>query len=396
MANITPGEARIGWGVFLAANGSISKEDLQNEVDQLGVGIISDRMYRHYRALYAAGYDHYIPINRFDILQSAEPFGNESANSRYKYADLGAAVRVTVVRDSPFTFLAVAARVSDAGVTLTVEESSIGAALSKGRQRLRPGDFLRIDFIEGPKPSVDGRLVDKPEAHPRAQSWLLDVEFNRLRSVVEFTDGTAMPVDTCPVRLAARDGGPVAADVLGRRLYHLLDAIENTRSLFNDVADHQTVGFTERVFPVRISHVQMESPLEVTILVPVGVVSVLGIAYSILKGGPVAFKTVQDGRLSGAQARRERALAESTELDNDLKRLLIRDAIRRHLASSGAELTAEADPSRLFRNTLDQLMTNLDGLGQESVTGLELPAAADPGDDVLEQPSAQEEGPPIE
>lgn len=395
MANITPGEARIGWGVFHAANGRISRENLQDEVDQLGVGTISARMYRHYRTLYSAGYDHYIPINRFDVLRSAEPFGNESANSRYRYAELDAPVRVTVVRDSPFTFLAVAARISDAGVSLTVEEPSIGTALSKGRERLRPSEFLRIDFLEESKPSVDGRLVDKPEVAPRGQSWLLEVEFNRLRSVVEFTDGSAMPVDTCPVRLAASDGGAVAADVLGRRLFHLLDAVENTRSLFNDVADQQTVGFTERVFPVQITHVQMDSPLEVTILVPVGVVSVLGIAYSILKGGPVAFKTVQDGRLSGAQARKERALARSTELDNELKQHLIRDTIRRHLASNGAELTAEAEPSRLFRNALDQLKSNLNGLSQEAVTGLELPAAAAPDGDVVERPSAEEEGPSL-
>lgn len=390
MANITPGEARIGWGVFLAANGEISKQDLQNEVDQLGVGLISDRMYRHYRSLYAAGYDHYIPINRFDVLQSAQPFGNESANSRYKYSELGAPVRVTVVRDSPFTFLGVAARVSDAAVTLLVDDSTVGASLARGPGKVGPGEFLRVDFIDGSKPSVDGRLVDKPEAQPQADSWLLEVEFNRLRSVVEFTAGRAMPADVCPVRLDADDGGPVAADVLGRRLFNLLDAIENTRSLFNDVADSDARGFDDRVFPARISHVQMDSPLEVTILVPVGVVGVLGILYSILKGGPVAYKTVQDGRLSGAQARREHALAEGVELDNDLKRVIVHQAIRRELQSSGADLAPRSEPSRVFDNTLRQLMSNLDALEQESVTGLELPAAADPGEDAAPLPEVDE------
>jgi hypothetical protein len=246
VANITPGQARVGWGVFLAANGELTKPDLQAEVDQLGVGVISDRMFRHYHSLFRSGYDHYIPINRFDILQAAEPFGNESANSRYRYSDLGQTVRVVAVRDQPFTFLAIAKRASDAGMTLQIDEESVAETLTKGRLRLRAGEYLRVDFLEGTKPSADGRLLDRPEKHPKEDSWLLEIEFSRLRSVVEFTDGSPMAADVCPVRLDASDGGPVAADVLGRRLYHLLDAVENTRSLFNEVAQNEAPGFSDR------------------------------------------------------------------------------------------------------------------------------------------------------
>jgi hypothetical protein len=120
----------------------------------------------------------------------------------------------------------------------------------------------------------------------------------------------------------------------------------------------------------------MTSPLEVVALVPVGVVSVLGIAYSLVKAGSIAFKTLQEGRLVGAQARRERAVADATEIENDLRRTIVKSAIRRYLESEGASLQADAQTSRLFDNTLEQLIENVDGLRREAVTGLELPGGA--------------------
>lgn len=378
MANISPGEARLGWEIFLGSNGRLGKSDLEAQASQLGVGAISDRMYRHYRSLFKEGYDHYIPINRFDVLRAAEPFGNESANSRYKYSDLSVPVRVMAVRDKPYTFLAVSTRVSDAGIALQVVDPIVGESLVKGKASLRVGELLRIDFLRGSRPSVDGQLLDRAERHPTEESWLLDVEFTQLRSVVEFVRGRPMPSDDLAVRLVAADGGPVAADVLGKRFFHLLDAIENARSLVNDVADRETVRFFERATPARIERVHMDSPLEVVLVLPVGVGLVFGVVWALVRGGPKAYQRIQDGRLSGALTKKEHALAKSIEIDNSAKEdrnktsALVHEIIRSELVERGASLRPIADPSRLFAASLDQLVENTDSLSREAVSDVEL------------------------
>lgn len=392
MANITPGEARVGYSVYLAANGDISADELQAQLDQLGAGKLSDRMYRHYRALYAAGYDHYIAINRFDILQAAEPYTNESANSRYSFSELGQAVQVTVLHPEPFTFLAIATRVSDAGLSLDVTDPDVGPTLTKGAHRISPGDYLRVDFLEAQAPSANGRLVDKPERYPSGDRWLLEVEFNRLRSVVEFVQGDSLPADVCPVRLVTDDGDSVAADVLGRRLFHLLDAIENARSLLNQAMSTDD-DFADRAPPAEITYVKMDSPLEVVLGVPIGVVTVVGFVWQVLKHLPVAYKQVEEGRLVGAQARTERAVAESHELDNMTKRAAVLDVLTERAAAHGAVVNPAQIEVRRLDQTLAQLEANLLQLEYEDVEALDLPESAQVGEveEAVEAPSVDED-----
>jgi len=378
LANISPAEARIGYQVFLSLGPDTSREALQTEVEQLGVPHISVRMFRHYNALFSAGYDHYIPINRFDILRASEPFGNESANSRYRYSEVETPVRVTVMRDEPFTFLGIARRVSDAGIALEVTSEDVGVALTKGRARLKPGEYVRVDFLEGSQASAEGRVVDKPEPHPAGGSWLVEVEFSRLRSVVEFTAGEPMPARSINVRLLASDDGAVAADVLGRRLYFLLDAVENARAMVNEIAETESTGFEERAYPARIDRVHMDSPLEVDLQLPIGVGVTFSVVWALLKGGPRAFLMIQQARLTGAQTRKEHALARSVELDNDVKTeraatvSFVHQVIRSELEERGAVLNAGTSTSRRFESAVDQLIHDVDGLTQEEVTGVEM------------------------
>lgn len=380
MANITLGEARIGWEVFHAARGSLSQQELQSEVDQLSIGKISDRMFQHYRSLYDHGYDHYITINRFDILKGAQPFSNESANSRYRYSSLGRTVRVTVMRESPYTFLAFATSISDAGITLRVKDEIIGERLRVGKARIRSTDYLHIDSFKSDEQSVDGRLADKIERNPIDGTHRIDIEFTRLRSVAEFTGGSSMSVLDSPLALIAGDEEAIAADTLGRRIYYMLEAVENVRALLNDVAARETYAYHDRAYPAQVRTIAMQSPLVIVLVTPGIIISTIGAAWLLIKQAPVAYRTIQEGRLAGAQTARERAVVEGISLDNDIKRdnrdtsAIMHELVRESLRSNGADLRPPDNESRLFENTLDQLRDNLTGLLDEGVVSLGLPA----------------------
>lgn len=374
MANITPGEARVGYEVFRSTDGQLSQNELQREVDQLGIRV-SDRMFQHYRNLLNAGYDGYVSINRFDIIEGDQRLRYESAIGRYKFSEIGRAARVTVLRDDPFTFLALATRVSDAGFVLQLEDSASSQSIAKGRMALRPRDLVRVDLLEGVQSSVEARVVDKPDFNPATEVWLVDLEFTRLRSVVEFTSGEELAPESVPIRLLAADQDSVPADVLARRISLVLDALEGARTLFNDVAETQAHAYLRRASPARVSNLSMASPIEIVLVVPIGVASILASAALLANRFGVTFKTVQDGRLSGANARQRRAAARSIELDNELKVVLVQRRIREILEGDGAELDGGEEPTRSFRHAFDRLTRTIDALGEESVTSLELPAA---------------------
>ena len=206
---------------------------------------------------------------------------------------------------------------------------------------------------------------------------MVEVEFRRLRSVAEFVEGDALPAQEARVRLVADDGGPVAADVLGRRLFYLLESVENARALLNQVAGTDG-AFHDRAYPARISYVQMDSPSEIVLVVPLGVLSLVALVWGGLKQLPVAYKTVKDGQLSEAQARSANADAESKELDNVVKKTQVKRYLERLATEIGADADADHADQHQLDQTLVQLEESLEQLNAQDVTELELPAAVDP------------------
>lgn len=59
--------AKTGWELFANADGSVTQEQLTEELERRGLPAVSDRMYDHYGRLRRFGIDSYMPINEFDI-----------------------------------------------------------------------------------------------------------------------------------------------------------------------------------------------------------------------------------------------------------------------------------------------------------------------------------------
>ncbi len=351
----------------------VDRQELSEQTANAGAGDVSERMFRHYRALFHAGYENYVPINRFDLVRSMDPFMHDTADSRYAYVEFGEPVRATILRDAPMVFFATASDISEAGVMLLVDEDQGGRSLARGANSLRVGDSLRLDLLGATRGAIDGRVVERVEELPGEARWRVVVEFFRLQSVLEFVEREPLARLPCPVRLVADDGGPVPADQLGVRVFNLLDALESSRFLLNDFIDRGAPAERRRASPAKVSRLSMDSPLEVLLDVAPHVVTIVASASALLAGGAVAYRNVQEGRLAGAQADREREVAAGQHLDNLEKYRVLRQSVVQDLERDDVNLSEPVQLSRVGEDVLKRLERNFEALAGSGVYELQVP-----------------------
>ena len=177
MPNATPRDTRAGWEIFLESDEWITLEDLNDELLATGFGPISERTFRHYHQLYAAGYTRYISINRFDVARASEPYGNSSSKGRYSYRSSDATVDVTFVK--PDRLLEVSGRateVGDVGAVVMFDGTEVERSLT----RLRPtiGEPVVIRFVEAGQ-TIMGRITKVDLSSFPAR---IEVEYRNLMS----------------------------------------------------------------------------------------------------------------------------------------------------------------------------------------------------------------------
>ncbi len=376
MANATPAAARTGWQLFRLSGFQDDLKTINGRLHEAGYGPVSKRMHNHYRSLAAAGYDHYVPINRFDIARASEPFEGDSATNRYSYVDSRRPLTLTFIRDGhPVEVQGQSRLLSEIGLTVNIT----GKGRVAGLRQLgaRPGEYVAMD-MPGPDESLHGRLIGPPEFGEEKALAILDIEFTRLHSVTEFSDFEPLASSQWNLKLAAEDGGALGADVFGRRIYYLLELVEISRSMVNEVLASEAQAAKVRATPPGIERLEMDSPIEVTF---VGAAAVFGIPLSIfglIRSGIWAWQKVEDARLTRASGRRERAEAERVELGNKKLReendtlTLLHTMARSSIQDSGQPLGDAKEPSnRLRQLTTRDLPAALEGLARQGVTDLE-------------------------
>ena len=184
MANVSVRDARAGYQLFRAAGGDTSRPELNAELVDGGYGPISDRMFRHYRSLLAAGYNHYISINRFDVARAASRYEDLSASPRYPFAYVGEGVRLIAAKgDRLWQAAGRLDYVSEAGASIELVDPEYAEGLA--RVRLAPGDFLTLQFLE----SGQLRHARVVEVNKSIDPPNLEVQFTELVSLAEFAVG---------------------------------------------------------------------------------------------------------------------------------------------------------------------------------------------------------------
>lgn len=378
MPNATPGAARVGWELYRLSGFTAVRDELIEQLEQAGFGTVSDRMYKHYRSLAAAGYDHYVSINRFDIARAAQPFEHEAASNRYVYRPVSRTVRLTVVRaGEPYGVMSQTERVSEAGALLVVNDPPTVAGIRDAR--LRTGEHVQLDFLDPPA-TVHARIAAEVEiVDNEPASATIEVEFSRLRPVSEFTSATPMDADHMVVRLAARDDGPVPLDVVGRRVFYLFEALEIARSLVNEVIVTEATSSELFAQPLEVERLSMQSPIEVLTYGAPAVVTVLGSAWAILRGATALAQQVQDARLTGAQVKREQeetrrvALHSDRIEDENQTSHLIHRRIREILSDQVTLSPPPADLTPRFVNLVEkQIASSVEGLVRQDVNDVEI------------------------
>src|SRR4051794_1605791 len=67
MANAPSEDSEVGYDLYRQSGFALSRADLNDRLADEGRKPVSQRTFRHFRALQRAGYDRYVSINRFDV-----------------------------------------------------------------------------------------------------------------------------------------------------------------------------------------------------------------------------------------------------------------------------------------------------------------------------------------
>lgn len=306
MANITPGDARAGFEVFRNANGEISLEDLNQRLTKAGHAPVSDRMYRHYRHLSAAGFNRYISINRFDVARASEPYENLSSNSRYRYTRSATGVRVTFPRGRRLVeAYGTAEEIGETGLILAFDDLGTVKALKAEATRPRVGDELRIELLDPPQ-QFDARVIDIDKSGKKLVT--IEVEFERLQSIAEFIGREPLPRARYSIQLVTEHEADFTVDFVGRQVYNLFELVEIARALVNEAAD---MSKQDRYAPIpHVYQLSMKSPLYTELGMPTIVASVLSISVAVL-GVAAAYEKWRKKRLENNSLETENKVAEA-------------------------------------------------------------------------------------
>jgi hypothetical protein len=257
MTNAKPADVRAGWALYLA-NPDISLDDLNRELEHGGFGPVSPRMFGHYRHLVAHGYDRYISINRFDVARAARPYEGASTSARYRYYESEVSVTLIITNaQGVFEARGRAQRVGEVGAMLSFEGQDTLAGLK--RAKLAANDYVHLLF-ERQVQAVVARISER-EADD--ELMLVEVEFARLQPIGKFVDTSAVPTDEFTLLVKGAEPSDRAADLIGRRMYFVLEALESCRAMANEVLDDPEGEHVETVTAPQITQLQLINPLAI-------------------------------------------------------------------------------------------------------------------------------------
>jgi hypothetical protein len=386
VANASSADVRTGWLLF-RSDPNITLDSLNGALVSKGRGKVSERMFGHYRHLVSHGYDRYISINRFDVARAARPYEGESASPRYPYYATQRSVTVFMTRpEGVFEIQGHAEQVGEVGALLLFEGAETIAGLR--RSRLNADDYVQLRFDDQDR-LVAARIVSRETDELES---LVEVEFTRLQPISEFVETTV--TGTEPIRILIQGSTPSdrAADLIGRRIYYLLEALESARAMANEVLDEDGRTQFEVVASPQIRQLQLVNPLVFDLTMTSVIGAIVGGAWKVLQHGPKAYADVLEARAGHKErtATARKIDAETRRVDAEVDRMAVGNELAREelttqrvlhtVARKELKRISNAEPSERFNVLQATLLSNLESLRRQDVRELEVQAGSSPGD----------------
>lgn len=379
MANASPRDTRAGFDLFRSSGGSLTLDELNAQLVEVGYGPIAPRTYVHYGKLLAAGFNRYVSINRFDVARAAAAYENASASGRYSYvpADLG--VRVIFAKSNKLaeTF-GRATEIGEVGAMLRFEEPEVVAGLQQLKPQ--PGDMVTVRYLEAGR-TVGGRVV---EADLQSTPASIEIEFAKLLSIASLEGGVPLPTVDVHFVLRVADPDDPTLDVTGRQLHHFFQLVEGLRAVSNRAASRQsTPSYVE---PPVLRSLRVASDPNLVIALAEQAASL--IPWALVGGVLKAVSAIPEKR-------REWYEGTAQKLDNQLKAHEVREkelaveqkeleaeqaALETELSGAVLELIRSAFPQSSLSDAeaiqhIDEfVLPPLRALGRSGVEGIEPPA----------------------
>lgn len=387
MPNASPADVRAGWEVF-HRNPDILLEALNRELERRGRGPVAERSLRHYRSLLNAGFDRYVSVNRFDVARASRPYESASATPRYFYYGTHVYVEIRYVRQgTAIAVKGIAERIGEVGALITFDDIDTVKVLREHRPTVNAYITIYVPDVE------EEYLSRVIESEVEDREALIEVEFTRVQSISDLAK--AQPISTAgvSVRLHPTDNSDRVADLIGRRIYYALEAVEASRAVINEVLRSETERITLRIAdPPELRRLGYRNPVDIVLIAPPAIGSILVAGWLImrsgLKSGAEFYAQIQAAKVDRAishkieaEARKLDAEAEvirssnSVRLEREKARKLIFQVARQELKGQAAltseQATEEATGTRRA-NLADDLLDSADGLRRQEVDEIEL------------------------
>lgn len=359
MANASPADLRAGWEIF-RKDPDLSLDQVNRRLANLGRGEVHTRTLQHYRSLLRAGFDRYVPMNRFDVARATRPYEGISALPRYFYYGTSVPVTLSYARGGKrYAIDGTAERIGEAGALLTVDDAADVELMRKHRPSV--GTDVSLSFGAPVGETTMARVV---ESELDQASGLIEVEFNRLMSLSNL--GEAGRIEPAPViiRVTGITGKDHAADLIGRRLFFVLDAMEAGRSIANEVLRTESPSTAEAVVDIpQMRRLRLENPLLVELGIPVAVSAVVAVGWALLKAGEKLagiYKIVQSAGVDKSTA--AKIEAEAKMIMEETQSVALGNVVKREQVSTTAMLfrTARAALQDVHQLRSKPLLTDLD------------------------------------
>jgi hypothetical protein len=311
--NAKPRDVQAGWGVFRQSGYNAPLDEINAVLARAGFGTVSQRTYTHYRKLHRYGYERYIPINVLDVETHQNPVWGVPLRSRYKSRPADTEVNLFVVA-APEVLLklqATSVSVSDAEIEVLLSAPSTQAAEPFVSQLEGLPVLLTPPTALGDTPIA--ATIDLAATDPLTGRMALSLSFASLLSRGRLTGTTSLP----SVRAAVGCGAPNVNEPAGliRNLTALIDALDISRMIADEIVSAVDPGGLLDVGPLRIERVSVASPIVVEVL---AATPILGVFFFYAARMVKLRKGWKEGDALGGQAKVLDAEAEKRRADAHL------------------------------------------------------------------------------
>lgn len=384
MPNASPADVRAGWEIF-RTNPDVTLDQLNAQLAKTKNHAVSNRTLQHYRGLLKAGFDRYVSINRFDVARAAKPYEGLSAVPRYFYYGIDVPVAISYQRKKDVNVHGRATRIGEIGALLTITNPADVEAIKKARPPI--DSFIALAFETPVNEHAVARVIETEVD----VSAYIEVEFSRLHAVSKLLSAQPLPADRVLVTVIGKRADDRAADLIGRRVFYTLEAVETCRALTNEVLRTEASGGTLRlVDPPQLQRLRLENPLFFGLQIPAALGSLLLAGWGLIRaGGKLAdiHKTLASAKVDQATAAKINAEAKKIEAettgihlgniekaDESVTRLLValaRSGVGSHVTLVSAPAITEGEQAR--RTTLSrELVESIEALRRQDVAEIEV------------------------